>query len=75
MIPKWLERAGSSVAEMTSLLQPHVYSCFMIGMHRGVLGRRLVLRPVASPTREAPENVIWLPADGEHWHRLERFFA
>jgi FkbM family methyltransferase len=67
---RMLQKAGSSVAELTALLQSHGYRCLAIEMRRSGLGRRLMIRPIVGLPGEDYANVAWIHPDGEHWSRL-----
>jgi FkbM family methyltransferase len=72
---RMLEKAGSSVTEMTALLHSRGYRCLAIEMRRSVAGRRLVLRPIAGLPGEEYANVAWVHPEGVHWARLARYLS
>lgn len=66
VIPAWLERAGSSVAELTALMHSLGYRGYGVSTKRGLVRHRLHL---AEPS-PAHTDIVWIPATGPFASRL-----
>jgi FkbM family methyltransferase len=72
VIAEWLERAGSSVAELVDLMRGLDYEGFGLGTRRRYLRHQLRLTPFRSPA-DPPSNVFdvaWVPKTGALRSRL-----
>ena len=66
-----LQRAGTSKAELFTVMQGYGYRPFALSTGRsGLNRRRLNLTPIVSAADSQAKNVAWLIPGGEHEHRL-----
>lgn len=74
VVPAWLERAGSSVAELRELMQSMGYAGYAISTERQWLRHALRLAPLAEgdiPSHVS--DVVWLPKQSLPSGRLSKF--
>jgi len=72
LIAQWLERAGSSVAELVELMLSLDYEGFGLGTRRKNLRHELRLIPFTSASIPPQDisDVVWIPRSGELRRRL-----
>jgi FkbM family methyltransferase len=72
LIAEWLERAGSSVAELVDLMLGLDYEGFGLGTQRRFLRHQLRLTPFPSPATPPADacDVVWVPKTGALRSRL-----
>jgi len=66
----WLERAGSSVAELTELMRGMGYRPFGLSTSRRLLRHRLTLIPLGNSIPADFTEVAWVPDSGDFGQRV-----
>ncbi|HYE61211.1 MAG TPA: FkbM family methyltransferase [Phycisphaerales bacterium] len=69
-VPQWLERAGSSIAELFELMTSRGYSASAIGAARRPLQHRLTLRPVAAAGDLRDTDLLWIHPESPFAKRI-----
>ena len=74
IIPSWLSRAGSSVAELFSVMHDLGYEAFALSTRRQGMRHRLRLEALPTAGRHTAKvtDVVWLPTGGKYAERCPR---
>jgi FkbM family methyltransferase len=68
--PHVLRAAGSSVAELFTLMRTHGYDAYNIHLVRRLFEETVVLSMATEPAAAKTNNILWLHPDGPHRPRL-----